>query len=338
MDRDLFEKLSNQSIQKYLDLKGIGYTRNGNYLKLMDHDSLVIDTRITDQKKCETFFWNSKGIGGNLYQFMREYLGMESTDILKELKKLSPELSKAVANRYEDKKYAPEKWKNKGNHEQVKDYLINKRKLSTRLVNGLINRDLLRELKYGDALFVWKEKGQEVGSDIQGTRIDHEKYGDRGTKKMVVPGSKKNYGFNFSVRTKANKQKFFIFESPIDALSFYQTYIPQNYQKKDEGYRFISLNGAGTKLETIGEFFKTVGVPDELHLNFDADKAGVKAFMKFVVDADIGFESKFATDEKQVKVYADIPKSVDVKDWNEALQKGETEFTTLRYASVYRVC
>ena len=51
--------------------------------------------------------------------------------------------------------------------------------------------------------------------------------------------------------------------------------------------------------------------------------------MKFVIDADIGFESKFATDEKQVKVYADIPKSVDVKDWNEALQKGETEFTTL---------
>ena len=152
-----------------------------------------------------------------------------------------------------------------------KDYLINKRKLSTRLVNGLIDRDLLRELKYGDALFVWKEKGQEVGSDIQGTRIDHEKYGDRGTKKMVVPGSKKNYGFNFSVRTKADKQKFFIFESPIDALSFYQTYMPQNYQKKDEGYRFISLNGAGTKLETIGEFFKTVGVPDELHLNFDTE-------------------------------------------------------------------
>ena len=56
LDRDLFERLSNQSIQKYLDLKGIGYTRNGNYLKLMDHDSLVIDTRITDQKKCETFF------------------------------------------------------------------------------------------------------------------------------------------------------------------------------------------------------------------------------------------------------------------------------------------
>ena len=103
--------------------------------------------------------------------------------------------------------------------------------------------------------------------------------------------------------------------------------MPKNYQKKDEGYRFISLNGAGTKLETIGEFFKTVGVPDELHLNFDTDKAGVKAFMKFVVNADIGFESKFTTDEKQVKVYADIPKSVDVKDWNEALQKGEIEFT-----------
>lgn len=60
VDRDLFEKLSSQSIQKYLDLKGIGYTKNGNYLKLMDHDSLVIDTRITDQKKCETFFWNGR--------------------------------------------------------------------------------------------------------------------------------------------------------------------------------------------------------------------------------------------------------------------------------------
>lgn len=329
MKKELLDKLCNQSIQKYLDIKGIGYTQQGHYLKLNDHDSLVIDTRITDRKKCETFHWNSKGLSGNLYKFMQDFLGMNSTDIIEELKKLSPELSKATIHEYQAKPYKKEQWQDSGNHEKIKKYLISQRKLSPKLVDGLIQRDLLRQLKYGEALFVWKKNQKEVGSDIQGTSINHERYGKRGTKKMIVPGSKHKWGFNFSVRSKAPMQKYFIFESPIDALSFYQLYMPSHYQNKDEGYRFLSLNGAGTKLETISEFIKQNGVPDELHLNFDTDKAGVKGYLQFVINADIGFKSEFNSKDKSVKLLAEVPNNNDIKDWNDALQKGHTAFKTL---------
>lgn len=47
------DKLCRQSIQKYLDIKGIPYEKQGYYLRLTDHDSLVVDTRITSQKPYE---------------------------------------------------------------------------------------------------------------------------------------------------------------------------------------------------------------------------------------------------------------------------------------------
>ena len=52
----------NQSIQKYLDIEGIPYAQEGHYLRLSDHDSLVVDTRISEKKPYETWFWNSRGV------------------------------------------------------------------------------------------------------------------------------------------------------------------------------------------------------------------------------------------------------------------------------------
>ena len=44
------DELCRQSIQAYLDLKGIPYTQEDHYLRLKDHDSLVVDTRVTPSK------------------------------------------------------------------------------------------------------------------------------------------------------------------------------------------------------------------------------------------------------------------------------------------------
>ena len=89
------DRLCRQSIQKYLDVKGIPYERQGYYLRLRDHDSLVVDTRITKEKPYETFYWNSQAVGGNLYNFLRNYENMESKEAFDELKKMAPELAKA---------------------------------------------------------------------------------------------------------------------------------------------------------------------------------------------------------------------------------------------------
>lgn len=85
------DRLCRQSIQKYLDVKGIPYERQGYYLRLRDHDSLVVDTRVTKEKPYETFYWNSQAVGGNLYNFLRSYEKMEAKEAFDELKKMAPE-------------------------------------------------------------------------------------------------------------------------------------------------------------------------------------------------------------------------------------------------------
>lgn len=51
------DALCRQSIQSYLDLRGIPYTQEGRYLRLKEHDSLVIDTQITPNlKRCRRVF------------------------------------------------------------------------------------------------------------------------------------------------------------------------------------------------------------------------------------------------------------------------------------------
>lgn len=79
-DASEIDRICRQSIQKYLDLKGIPYKYDDrNFIRLRDYDSLVIDIRSTSKKPYETFYWNSQGVGGNLYNFIKYYEGVEKS-------------------------------------------------------------------------------------------------------------------------------------------------------------------------------------------------------------------------------------------------------------------
>ena len=132
------DKLCRQSIQKYLDIKEIPYEKQGYYLRLTDHDSLVVDTRITSQKPYETFYWNSQGVGGNLYNFLRSYEGLEKKIALDQLEKLAPELAKAPQHHYQVVEYQPEKWPGSRQNQQMINYFTKTRKLDERLIQVLI--------------------------------------------------------------------------------------------------------------------------------------------------------------------------------------------------------
>ena len=92
------DELCRQSIQAYLDLKGIPYTQEDHYLRLKDHDSLVVDTRVTPSKPYETFYWNSRGVGGNLFHFLHQYEGLDGSTAMKTLEKIRPALSRHEKN------------------------------------------------------------------------------------------------------------------------------------------------------------------------------------------------------------------------------------------------
>lgn len=315
------DALCRQSIQSYLDLKGIPYTQDANYLRLKDHDSLVIDTRITPNKPYETFYWNSQGIGGNLFHFLRYYENYSGKEALSLLEKMGPALAKhqrTIPKVQTIKKvYQPYKHRGVKYPKRSLEYFTKVRKLSPKLVNAMYRTGLVRELPNGNAFFVWYDHNmKEVGGDEQGTYINHQKFGKRGTKKKIAWGSKRDLGFHFSCNFGNAPQRLYVFESPIDALSFAQMH-GREYPGKQ---RFLSINGAGTKVETLPKFIANFGVPAELHICFDTDKAGFKGVNKAKKRYDWMQSLRIPAFEK-MKFVVDQPPT-KYKDWNEQLQKG----------------
>lgn len=314
--------LCRQSIQSYLDLKGIPYTQDQHYLRLKDHDSLVVDTRITPNKPYETFYWNSQGVGGNLFHFLKDYEQYSAGDAIKTLREMEPELANhqhSIPNIKETpKKYEAYRHKGVRYPKRSIDYFIKVRKLSPKLVHAMYKSGLVRELKNGNAFFVWyNHKMQEVGGDEQGTLVNHEKFGKRGTKKKVAWGSKDEFGFHFSCNFGKQPERLYVFESPIDALSFAQMH-GHEYNGKQ---RFLSLNGAGTKVKTIPSFIGEFGVPAELHVCLDTDRAGYKGVKKVKEKYD-WLQSLNIPALRNMKLVIDQPPA-KYKDWNEQLQKGQ---------------
>lgn len=329
--RDLtLDELCQQSIQNYLDIRKIGYEQQGAYLRLKDHDSLVVDTRITPGKKCETFYWNSQGVGGNLFNFLVSYEGMDKHQAIEQLKQLSPELVNHKPRVVKTKPFSSRDWPASQQTQAVSNYLTKTRKLDPRLVQLLLKQGLVRQLKNGNAFFSWRDKnGKEVGGDVQGTVINHEKYGKRGTIKRIARGSQKNLGFHFNMHDPKGDNsisKLYVFESPIDALSYFQMHGAKQRGNKS----FISLNGAGSKVKTIVQFMKQNGFPNELHLAFDTDEAGVKGAEKAnELITNLGQAYKVFN---EMKVVVDQPDASN-KDWNEALQKGDYRLIQQDYFS-----
>lgn len=172
--------------------------------------------------------------------------------------------------------------------EIARKYLIEQRKLSEQLVDQMIAKgDIYESKNYHNVVFVGRDKEQNPRyAAMRGT--DENRY--RGEAK----GSEKAYGFGHI----GTDEKLFVFESPIDLLS-YITAVPEEWEK----HSYISLGGLSEK--AMKRMYTEYPHIHSIYLCLDNDEPGNERCRQFV-----------SLIPEELSVYRLEPVK---KDWNECL-------------------
>lgn len=237
----------------------------------------------------------SQNKGGHSIDFMKEFYGLSFAEAVKELLDEEGDSNKRTAK--EDagrQKVCPiplpglELPERNESCEIARKYLIEQRKLSEQLVDQMIAKGNIYESKnYHNVVFVGRDKEQNPRyAAMRGT--DENRY--RGEAR----GSEKAYGFGHI----GTDEKLFVFESPIDLLS-YITAVPEEWEK----HSYISLGGLSEK--AMKRMYTEYPHIHSIYLCLDNDESGNERCRQFV-----------SLIPEELSVYRLEPVK---KDWNECL-------------------
>lgn len=278
-------------LKDLLEYMGEKVVRHGRYhYRLRDHDSLIM--------KGSLFVWNSKNIKGNFYTLLKSMYGLESREIYKIVKKFLGDIQKGIYKTSENIEINHETVKDyriskkKEDYKKLEEYLVNKRKISPKIVKALYTNKIIFLDEVNNINFVIKDLNRrEKGYDLVGT-------GELRFKR----NTSEEHGFNIEDNPDLKKETIYVFEAPIDLIS----YIEMNKEKiskkhKKEGVRFLSLSGVREDIleNYINEDIKNI------YVCVDNDDSGDK-FYKLI-------KEKYSN----LNIYRELPK---LKDWNEDLQ------------------
>lgn len=297
VDREEVRKANDVHVLDYLHAKGESLQQQGQYFRHPEHDSLVI-------KDTGQWYWNSRSKGGfGAISFAREFYDMTFQDAVRDVNAQAISRTYArEASRHTRKEFEYPKHQEVKTQENISRYLINERKLDPRIVAALIQKDLLAEDKLKNGVFKWKDSdGKIVGGDRQGTvKMDNK----RGSFKQIIANSKEDGGFRLDIGT---PNKIALFESPIDALSYFDL-------KRPENIRLLSMSGLKDQTATSGirnlikDCKEQGAVVEQVIFAVDNDEAG-KQFLERWSNLLANLE-------------VDLPKN---KDWNLDLVEARTK-------------
>ncbi|MGL3067108.1 MULTISPECIES: DUF3991 and TOPRIM domain-containing protein [Planococcus] len=235
VDKEEVRKANDVHVLDYLHAKGESLERQGHYYRHPEHDSLVI-------KDSGHWYWNSRSKGGyGAISFAREYNDMTFQDAVRDVNAQdSSKTFSRESERHTTKEFEYPLYHEVEKQENISTYLINERKLDPKIVSALIRKDLLAEDKLKNGIFKWRDsEGKIVGGDKQGTlKMDNK----RKTFKQIMANSKQDGGFRVDI---GSPNKIAIFESPIDALSYFEL-------KRPEHIRLLSMSGLKDQTATAG--------------------------------------------------------------------------------------
>lgn len=264
---ELKQKAKQVSIISVCDDKGIPYKELRNEYRLKDHGVAVY-------KHDNRFHWFSKKMNGDTIDFCKEYLGMEFIEALSYLTKQD---FKIIQPKVKKKKPFHYYFKHDKNFDQVYNYLVYERKIDAEIVEVLHKKGYIQQDINKQCIFVWGKDGQPVGASIQGTIIDYDRFGKRGTVKKIASNSENNFGFNVSL---GRPESLYIFESAIDLLSYW------TLNKGLTNCMLASMEG--TKEKAVYNFMNYMYLSKKclpfkgVYIGSDNDEAGQKILEKFL--------------------------------------------------------
>ncbi len=237
----------------------------------------------------EKNIWHSfsDNTGGGIIQFLEHYVGMDfkmALDYLKQEKYINSE-DKIIKDKIFKKTEVTEKEEvafilpeKDTTMKNVFAYLIKSRGIDERVVKYFAKEGLLYQSIRHNAVFVGKDKEGNARYAMQkGTNTRFPFAGE-------VRGSKKEFSFCKAGRT----DKLYVFESPIDLMSYQTLLIRHGYKDRLEAH-YLSLGGVSDK--ALSRYLKENTEIKKVVLCLDNDRAGnensVKIYYKYRDNYDI---------------------------------------------------
>lgn len=280
-------------LEHFLRMRGEKLEQVGRESKLIYYDGSGKHDSITIRGS--TWFDHKNQTGGGAIKFMQEFYDMNFADAVQELLgyTVSP-----LAHKFADRPIAEKKKefnlppKNNTMH-RVYAYLIKQRFVRADVISFFAKKGAIYEdEKYHNAVF--------VGFDENGVARQAHKRSTNScgkTFRITCEGSDTDYSFAHF----GSSDKLFVFEAPIDMLSFISLY-PDNWQQ----HSYIAMNGVyeSAVLKALEQH------PDIGHIMVctDNDEGGIDAFERI---SDILCEHEYGA------ISRCSPKN---KDWNEDLK------------------
>ncbi|CDQ20898.1 toprim domain-containing protein [Halobacillus karajensis] len=288
---DQVEVARNVDLIDYLERKGEPLKKEGRYYRHQVHDSLVI--------KDQLYAWNSRDEkGAGVINFAKMFYGMSFPEAVVDLNEQGYKIKENFQEQKPKEPYQYPSYYEVNDRTKAKDYLTKERKIHPKIVNWLDSKGLIAQDRLGNVVFKWKQQGEIVGADRQGTSPMK----DGRMFKGIDRNSHGSAGFSVDI---GKPSSIYLFESPIDALSYWSI-----KKEKLQNTRLVSMSGL--KRQTMIDEIKRMGKEGhkvkQITFCTDNDKAGREFAEKY---------HKLLTNRLS---FIDITES---KDWNEELIKGK---------------
>lgn len=204
---------------------------------------------------------------------------------------------------------------------KVKRYLRHVRQFNDETIQFLFDHKLVVQDGRSNLRYLWYDQNQNIiGGDVQGTTIDYEKFGKRGTLKHILKGSEGFFHIkiNGEHNVYTDVEKIIFFEAPADLIAYYELF----HTTETSVTWLISLSGAGEKVEThmeyLNKYFKINLNSITFYFGTDNDEAGDVAYENFrKLYPNLTSKRILPNDGDQVFLNG---KASTIKDWNDYLK------------------